>query len=343
MVCSQNIGRSYGPGALPATRSGYIRLDSNPAELRLVAKPMALLQVQTFNSGFNESCFKQEFMRLDQLKLEVDKTLFFANITQGVVSNTTDAGGRYRREVNIIESDYVEGSPQLTHIKAQVKTYHNRDAMRIHADEPLAWRNGDIETTKLVHITITHGNLQHQEANLGINEWFAIDDGTTDGSYYHYDDRVAYSKPIAGRWDQPIVPMLNRLEWFIDPDNEFAVRHWTMMDRMIAQGRAVEYVPDPTERVIPRAEAQRPITPPSTANATMPTHIKQQLVEMAKALNKTWECCVCCDDKEPSLSMMTECGHYLCSDCCNNWKLEAHQHHKSKWQCPECRCEFPLT
>lgn len=47
----------------------------------------------------------------------------------------------------------------------------------------------------------------------------------------------------------------------------------------------------------------------------MPTHIKNEFIEMATALKKKWECPICLDFIPNDALEITPCGHFYCKGC----------------------------
>jgi len=59
------------------------------------------------------------------------------------------------------------------------------------------------------------------------------------------------------------------------------------------------------------------------ADAGLPTHIKNEFIEMATQLKKTWECPICLDFIQPDNLDITPCGHYYCKPCLHTLKAQA--------------------
>jgi hypothetical protein len=47
----------------------------------------------------------------------------------------------------------------------------------------------------------------------------------------------------------------------------------------------------------------------------IPTHIKNELLEMATALGRRYECCICMEPPEPMNLEVSSCGHWFCKPC----------------------------
>ena len=56
------------------------------------------------------------------------------------------------------------------------------------------------------------------------------------------------------------------------------------------------------------------------ADATIPTHIKEEFLKMGAELKKTWECPICIDMIQPDNLEITNCGHYFCKPCLEGFK-----------------------
>lgn len=69
----------------------------------------------------------------------------------------------------------------------------------------------------------------------------------------------------------------------------------------------------------------------------IPTHIKNQLIEMSEALKRKWECPVCLDMIATDCLSVTNCGHYYCKTCLENLKQFSKRQSKPKWECATCR------
>jgi len=67
------------------------------------------------------------------------------------------------------------------------------------------------------------------------------------------------------------------------------------------------------------------------ADATMPTHIKAEIEEMAMAMRKQYECPICLDMIESGQLDITNCGHKHCVSCLNTLL------HQADPKCPVCR------
>ena len=71
----------------------------------------------------------------------------------------------------------------------------------------------------------------------------------------------------------------------------------------------------------------------------VPAHIKEELKNMAKELKKKWECPICYDFIADEKLLITNCGHYFCEPCLNDWKAHEQQNGKPKWKCAVCNRE----
>ena len=69
----------------------------------------------------------------------------------------------------------------------------------------------------------------------------------------------------------------------------------------------------------------------------IPEHIKTELKEMATALKKKWECPVCIDMIDDNDLIITNCGHYYCKGCLDQWKLTCRERGDAKWECCNCK------
>ena len=63
---------------------------------------------------------------------------------------------------------------------------------------------------------------------------------------------------------------------------------------------------------------------------SIPKHIKNEIIEMGKQLNKTWECSICLDIIDVNNLEITNCGHFYHSACMRILKT-------SYEECPICR------
>jgi len=68
----------------------------------------------------------------------------------------------------------------------------------------------------------------------------------------------------------------------------------------------------------------------------IPAHIKEEMKAMAVALKKKWECPVCMDMIEHDDLVITNCGHYYCKGCLDNWKQTCRNNGETKWSCGMC-------
>lgn len=71
-------------------------------------------------------------------------------------------------------------------------------------------------------------------------------------------------------------------------------------------------------------------------NVCIPTHIKNEMKEMATVLQKKWECPVCLDMIDSCDLEITNCGHFYCKDCLESWKKAEEAQGKEKWKCAVC-------
>lgn len=53
----------------------------------------------------------------------------------------------------------------------------------------------------------------------------------------------------------------------------------------------------------------------ATGDATLPTHIKAEIEEMAAAMKKQYECPICLEMIEKGQLDITNCGHKYCKGC----------------------------
>ena len=68
----------------------------------------------------------------------------------------------------------------------------------------------------------------------------------------------------------------------------------------------------------------------------IPEHIKTEMIAMANALKKKWECPVCMDMIENDNLEITNCGHFYCKPCLEQWKQASQQRGDAKWKCGLC-------
>lgn len=71
--------------------------------------------------------------------------------------------------------------------------------------------------------------------------------------------------------------------------------------------------------------------------SAIPTHIKEEMREMANILRKKWECPVCMEMIEDGDLDITNCGHFYCKPCLNQMKTVQKGQGKNKWECAVCR------
>ncbi len=74
-----------------------------------------------------------------------------------------------------------------------------------------------------------------------------------------------------------------------------------------------------------------------TQVANIPEHIKTELFEMAKELQKKWTCPVCRDFIATEDLEVTNCGHFFCDACLAGVKRHSVQEGQASWKCPCCR------
>lgn len=149
----------------------------------------------------------------------------------------------------------------------------------------------------------------------------------TPGTYNEYADVPDGMPPRAGptgvNQDQAIADFTTNFNpsrsmgntWRIAATQSEAERVALSAERMLGPtGNVTVYVPSlgrNTQITIPQ----------------LPIFISNELIENAKAQNKTWECIICCEDKCPSAYKFRICGHKQCGDCFT----------KCGKKCPECR------
>lgn len=68
----------------------------------------------------------------------------------------------------------------------------------------------------------------------------------------------------------------------------------------------------------------------------IPTHIKNEMMEMAKELKKKWECPICMDFIAHDDLVITNCGHYYCKGCLDSWKEQEKKNGNNTWKCANC-------
>tara|TARA_R110000868_G_scaffold315951_1_gene576796 strand:+ start:439 stop:825 length:387 start_codon:yes stop_codon:yes gene_type:complete len=68
----------------------------------------------------------------------------------------------------------------------------------------------------------------------------------------------------------------------------------------------------------------------------IPKHIKEEMKAMAVALKKKWECPVCIDMISDGELEITNCGHYYCKPCLEQWKKTCKDRGDAKWKCSVC-------
>jgi len=77
----------------------------------------------------------------------------------------------------------------------------------------------------------------------------------------------------------------------------------------------------------------------ATTDANLPTHIVEEIKNMAKEVRKTWDCPICLDmispDENGDKSLeITNCGHYYCKTCLTSLKAQPQP------KCAVCRREW---
>jgi hypothetical protein len=72
---------------------------------------------------------------------------------------------------------------------------------------------------------------------------------------------------------------------------------------------------------------------------SIPKHIKSEIIEMSKQLNKTWECSICLDIINVNNLNITNCGHFYHNSCINAVKEHAYIN-KTYAECPICRARL---
>lgn len=66
---------------------------------------------------------------------------------------------------------------------------------------------------------------------------------------------------------------------------------------------------------------------------TLPTHITNEMMEMAEKLNREFSCPCCFDLMNKETIHIAWCGHYVCRQCYGMLSLNEH----NKKSCPTCR------
>ena len=76
----------------------------------------------------------------------------------------------------------------------------------------------------------------------------------------------------------------------------------------------------------------------------IPTHIKNELKEMALALKTRWECPVCKEfiTEETGLEIFN-CGHWYCKKCLDVVKEDMKKQGKNEWECGVCRKKHKIN
>lgn len=72
-------------------------------------------------------------------------------------------------------------------------------------------------------------------------------------------------------------------------------------------------------------------------DATIPTHIRDEFLQMGAELKKTWECPICIEMIAPDNLDITNCGHYFCKPCLNGVKERSRVLCGGIGSCPVCR------
>jgi len=75
----------------------------------------------------------------------------------------------------------------------------------------------------------------------------------------------------------------------------------------------------------------------TSSDVSIPSHIISEMKEMAAALKKKWECPCCLDFIEDDALQITNCGHYYCKECLEQWKGTQKTNGKEKWECAVCK------
>lgn len=73
-------------------------------------------------------------------------------------------------------------------------------------------------------------------------------------------------------------------------------------------------------------------------DVSIPTHIKNDILEMASKLRRKWECPICQDMIEVDSIEITNCGHFYCKGCLE--ELKARTAENGKWKCCVCRRQY---
>jgi len=68
-------------------------------------------------------------------------------------------------------------------------------------------------------------------------------------------------------------------------------------------------------------------------SATIPTHLKNEIVEMYQALGKHYDCCICMETPDADNIEISSCGHRYCKTCFNQLK-------ETTKACAICRKKF---
>jgi transcription elongation factor Elf1 len=80
-----------------------------------------------------------------------------------------------------------------------------------------------------------------------------------------------------------------------------------------------------------------------TEDVCIPTHIKDEIKEMATALQKKWNCPICLDMIESKELEITNCGHFYCKVCLESWKETEKSRGETKWKCAMCNRKHTIT
>jgi hypothetical protein len=71
-------------------------------------------------------------------------------------------------------------------------------------------------------------------------------------------------------------------------------------------------------------------------DVVIPTHIKNDFLEMASALRKKWECPICMELIECDQLEISNCGHMYCKPCLTQHKA-VNSTPEGYWKCCVCR------
>ena len=90
------------------------------------------------------------------------------------------------------------------------------------------------------------------------------------------------------------------------------------------------------KQLIDAIDNRRRLTQVETEEA-IPTHIKEQMKEMATLLKKKWECPICLNMIEDGQLEITGCGHFYCRSCLDLHQQASKAQGEPKWKCATCR------